>query len=199
MRSLTIPSNVVVRATRNGWMTSSEYSVWLLQVYKREDHRRLLIIVDSYKPHKADSSVHMAKERCNADVVIIPGGCKSLIQPMGRCIHKPFKESMRSSWEEWMRQDRAKTAAGNLKQPTRQDAINWVSKAWSSITSDTLKRSFLVCGISNALDGTQDDMVSDDLPDIDASEVEIAQPDALEEEEDIDDVDPFSDDSDEDC
>ena len=69
-------------------------------------------------------------------------------------------------------------------------------KAWSSITSDTLKRSFLVCGISNALDGTQDDMVSDDLPDIDASEVEIAQPDALEEEEDIDDVDPFSDDSD---
>ena len=38
-------------------------------------------------------------------------------------------------------------------------------------------------------------MVSDDLPDIDASEVEIAQPDAL--KEDIDDVDPFSDDSDE--
>ena len=92
MRSLTIPSNVVVRATRNGWMTSLEYSVWLLQVYKKEDHHRLLI-VDSYKPHKADSSVHMAKERCNADVVIIPGGCTSLIQPMDRCLNKPFKKA----------------------------------------------------------------------------------------------------------
>ena len=43
-------------------------------------------------------------------------------------------------------------------------------------------------------------MVSDNLPDIDANEVDIAQFDGLEEEaEDIDDMDPISDDLDEDC
>ena len=63
-----------------------------------------------------------------------------------------------------MREDRAKTKMGNLKQPTRQDAINWVSKDWDSIKQETIVNSFLICGISNALDGSEDDHVSDDLP-----------------------------------
>ena len=36
---------------------------------------------------------------------------------------------------------------GNLKQPTRQDAINWVSYVWDSITPDILIRSFKEWGI----------------------------------------------------
>ena len=63
-----------------------------------------------------------------------------------------------------MREDRAKTKMGNLKQPTRQDAINWVSKAWDSIKQETIVNSILICGISNALDGSEDYHVSDDLP-----------------------------------
>jgi len=53
---------------------------------------------------------------------------------------------------------------GNLKQPTHQDVINWVSKDWNSIKQETIVNSFLICGISNALDGSEDDHVSDDLP-----------------------------------
>ena len=67
-----------------------------------------------------------------------------------------------------MRQDQAKTKSRNLKQPIRQDAINWVSKARYSISPDTLIKSFKVCGISNALNGTEDDMISDDLPSVDS-------------------------------
>ena len=72
-----------------------------------------------------------------------------------------------------MRQDRAKTKKGNLKQPSRQDAINWVSKAWESIKLETLTHSFLVCGISNALDGSQDDLASD-LPSVEMDTEERA-------------------------
>ena len=110
----------------------------------------------------------MANEKCNSEVTIIPEGCTSIVQPMDKCINKPFKDHMRASWQEWMRQDRAKTKSRNLNQPTRQDAINWVSKAWDLISLDTLIRSFKVCGISNVLDGTEDDLVSDDLPSVDS-------------------------------
>jgi len=41
----------------------------------------------------------MAKESRNADVIIISGGCTSIVQPMDKCINKPFKESMRQSWQ----------------------------------------------------------------------------------------------------
>ena len=49
------------------------------------------------------------------------------------------------------------TNQGNLKQPTRQDIINWVSKAWESIKKEIIVKSLLECGIANALDGTEDD------------------------------------------
>ena len=54
--------------------------------------------------------------------------------------------------------------------------------------------SFLVCGISNALDGSEDDLMSSDIP---ASENEDEDAVIVEEEEDSSDVDgmgePFSD------
>ena len=165
-------------------------------MYRKKGDRRLLI-VDSYKPHKSEDSVKVANERCNADVLIIPGGCTSIVQPMDKCINKPFKESMRGSWQTWMRQDRALTKAGNLKQPTRQDAINWVSAAWDSIKQDTIIRSFLVCGISNALDGSEDDLASSDISDVDTN-TEPSEEDIEEAEDgdDADDMDPFSEDED---
>ena len=52
--------------------------------------------------------------------------------------------------------------------------------------------SFLVCGISNAMDGTEDDLASDDLPAVDHDV--LAAEDAAEDGDDVDDMgDPFSD------
>ena len=106
-----------------------------------------------------------------------------------------------------MRQDQAKTKSRNLKQPTRQDAIKWVSNAWDSITPDILISSFKVCGISNALDGTEDDMVSDYLLYVDSEPAEDQESESdgdkgdthtADDDDDVDDIDPFRDDSDSD-
>lgn len=39
-----------------------------------------------------------------------------------------------------------------------------MSKAWDFINTETLSHLFLVCGISNAFDGSQENLMSDDLP-----------------------------------
>ena len=68
--------------------------------------------------------------------------------------------------------------------------------------------SFLVCGLSNALDGSQDDKVSDDIPACTAEDDDSETKDQQEEEEggesegesDVDEMgDPFSDLDDSDC
>ena len=195
---LKVPTNVRVRASMNGWMTAPEYHHWLTAIFKKQEEPRLLI-VDSYRAHVTKESVDMAKDECNAELVIIPGGCTSVVQPMDKCINRPFKQRVREHWQEWMRQDRPKTPSGNLKQPTRQDVIDWVSEAWTSIKKDTLVHSFLVCGISNALDGSQDDLVSSDLPNIE-DEGDESEGAVIIDEEDSSDVDsmgdPFGDDED---
>ena len=159
-----------MHATTNGWQTAVEYQWWFRAILKRKDHRRLLV-VDQYKPHENSENIEIAKADCNAEVVLIPEGCTSLAQPMDKCVNKPWKEAVRQSWEEWMRVPRALTQKGNLKQPTLQDVISWVSKAWRGIKTDLVK-SFLVCGISNALDGSQDDLVCDKVPVVDANSTE---------------------------
>ena len=134
---LKIPANVRVRASTNGWMTAPEYHHWLTSVLKKQDERRLLI-VDSYRAHITKESTDIVKRGCNAELVVIPGGCTSVAQPMDKCINRPFKQQIRDQWQEWMRGDRPKTPSGNLKQPTRQDVIDWVSQAWTYITTNEL-------------------------------------------------------------
>ena len=104
---------------------------------------------------------------------------------------------MRGSWQAWMREGRALTKAGNLKQPTRQDAINCVSEAWRSIKVETVVHSFVVCGLFNALDGSQDKLVSSDVPAVNADEIEPAEEEDVEIGGDADDLDPFSEDEEE--
>ena len=122
----------------------------------------------------------MAKDHFKADVLIIPGegggrgvggGCTFITQPIDKCIKKPFKESIKQSWQEWMHQDRVKTKQGNVKNPLTRMLSTGCLKHGSQSRKEIIVNSFFACGISNALDSTEDDHVSDDLPAVDLGSV----------------------------
>ena len=71
-----------------------------------------------------------------------------------------------------MAEPRPPTAAGNLRQPTRQDVVNWVGRAWDGVGRDVITKAFLRCGVSNALDGSKDDQTLEWFP----QEIEVALP-----------------------
>src|SRR3954452_12697111 len=51
------------------------------------------------------------------------------------------------------------TPSGKIKRPSYSLVANWVKESWDSIDSDMIKRSFKCCGISNSLDGTEDNLI----------------------------------------
>ena len=60
--------------------------------------------------------------------------------------------------------------------------------AWQEIPADMVKRSFQSCGISNALDRTEDDAVyTDEMPELADSEDEMEDEFQTESEEEEDD------------
>ncbi|KAH9367054.1 hypothetical protein HPB48_009094 [Haemaphysalis longicornis] len=114
--------------------------------------RRLLVLEQA--PIKTDAA-RKALASKDTDVVFVPGGCTPIVQPADVSWMKPFKDSLRETWASFIRAG-AGTPKGNLKKPSRQDVVNFVSKAWAAVSEEVVARSFKRCGISTALDGSED-------------------------------------------
>ena len=50
---------------------------------------------------------------------------------------------------------------GDKKKPSEELIRLWISEAWNEIPAEMITASFLKCGITNNLDGTEDDLVYD--------------------------------------
>lgn len=159
---LAVPPNVRVSASLNGWMTMEKMHEWIRRVWgpNCDDVRRVLIL-DSYRPHTAPAT-SARFEPLETDVVTVPGGCTGLVQPMDTHVNKVFKERLRRSWVEWF-QTAKKNVRGNYIQPSRQNVVSWISRAWTYVTEETIQNSFKSCGISLALDGSDGHLLSSRL------------------------------------
>ncbi|KAH9360477.1 hypothetical protein HPB48_009660 [Haemaphysalis longicornis] len=110
-----------------------------------DDVQRLLIL-NQAPIHKTDAA-RKALASKDTNVVLVPGGCTSIVQPADVSWMKPFKDSLRETWASFIRAG-AVTPKGNLKKPSRQDVVNFVSKAWAAGSEEVVARSFKRCGIS---------------------------------------------------
>lgn len=72
--------------------------------------------------------------------------------------------------------------------PDIELVAKWVKDAWDSISPELIKKSFLKCGISNAMDGSEDaavyseDSASDDSTDEGDSDEDVYGDDVTEEQ-----------------
>ena len=51
------------------------------------------------------------------------------------------------------------TPTGKVRKPTLGEVCNWVIKAWNGVKPEFIIKSFKKCGISNAMDGTENDAI----------------------------------------
>ena len=63
--------------------------------------RRVLLVIDSFSAHETEEFIQLAQGN-NVDIVIIPGGCISKIQPPDVCLKKPLKSVIRNKWIEYI-------------------------------------------------------------------------------------------------
>ena len=97
------------------------------------------------------------------DIAVIPGSLTTVLQPLDKCLNKPFKGNMQQKYLNWMMTGPFEfTPARKKKAPLRNLGLLWVKQLWEEMV-----RSFKTCGISNALDRTEDDAIYDDeMPEV---------------------------------
>ena len=123
----------------------------------------------------------------NTDIAVIPGGLTSLVQPLDVSINKPFKDMMRKEWNEWMiGGEKTYTKGGSMRSPTMPEVCQWVINSWNKLKVETIVKALKKCGISNALDGTEDEELWNDTDEEAADDV---QPQPMESDDEVHEFD----------
>ena len=124
-----------------------------------------MLCLDSFRGHLTDA-VKKKIHDLNSELVIIPGGMTSVLQPLDISVNKPFKGEVQEQYEKWLCEaNQDLTPTGEIKCAAAHVVAYWIFAAWKNITPSIIKKSFKKCCISSALDGSEDDVlwsISDD-------------------------------------
>ena len=127
-----------------------------------------------FRSHQV-KSVKKCVYESNTDLAVIPAGLTSILQPLDVSLNKPFKDKMRDKWSTWMLDgEKTFTKGGLIKAPTLSTLCTLVKESWDAIDEKRVIKAFKKCGISNSLDGTEDDLLyqSSESSESDRSRVE---------------------------
>ena len=92
------------------------------------------------------------------DLIKVPTGCTSRVHPLNVVFNKPLKDRIRRLFKQHIDENLVNYTEGKITASQRRVLITkWVSAAWSEMLKkeDMISRSFKKCGITLALDGSE--------------------------------------------
>lgn len=157
------PHDVIVRCQEKGWMTESLMLDWLKSVWGRRPGALLnlpsILCLDAFRGHLTDA-VKKNIRGLNSELVVIPAGMTSVLQPLDVSVNKPFKTYVQEEYEKWLCEpNKEMTPTGKIKRAAPQVVAHWISAAWKRIPAPIIEKSFKKCCISNELNGSEDDVL----------------------------------------
>ena len=96
-------------------------------------------------------------------LVNVPPACTSRVQVVDVLINKPFKDEVLSLFEDHLDKNLDQHVDGKINASQRRGLMTkWVGEAWCKVgkMKDFIIRSFKKCGLSVALDGSENDEVN---------------------------------------
>ncbi len=141
------------------WFDDELTSEFLTKVIGTFSFGKRLLVWDAFRCHISVSTKEELA-RMNIDIAVVPGGCTKFIQAPDVYWNKPFKDHMRKSHEDWlMGGEKSYTKGGNMRPPEPKNYLQWILDAWENISVDLIQKSFKGCGISVAVDGSEDEEI----------------------------------------
>ncbi len=153
---------------KTAWMTTELWEEYLTLLFPNNQKHRL-VIFDTAACHGYNHQTSCfdpgLQQRLNQKMIhvsIVPESCTPLVQPNDTHINRPFKRGLCSLWTEFMVNNVNRTEKVS-KPEMRKHVVAWVVKALSQITSSTISQAFRDCGITLALDGSEEHLCRVDV------------------------------------
>ncbi len=150
-------NKVFVVCQEDPWFDDKTFIKWLnfiwFRAYSFRNIKDSILYFDRHASHLTNDIKKMFDQN-NCFYRLIPPGLTSYCQPLDLCANKIFKDSIQNKYREFCVRVR------NMKKPTPEDLIEWVSEIWwsNTISISNIKLSFKVGGINLKMDGSEDSM-----------------------------------------
>lgn len=119
----------------------------ILLNYRKENSVKIILILDRCTSHLS-SKLKNLLERHNIEIIFIPSGATSILQPLDVSINKPFKDFFRKNFNIWLENFGLKEdnigKTGNIKAAKKIDILEWTLKSFDSIPRCQIADSFKV-------------------------------------------------------
>ena len=144
------PKGVVVSANEKGYIDADMVCFWLENIWRKRKNsffcKKSVLIYDSSRPHLTDEVKQKVKKF--SDLVVIPGGLTSKLQPLDLSVNKSFKDRMREKWENWMVNGyHSFTKSGSMKRASYAVVCQWIDECWGEVTENCIKNGFNAANI----------------------------------------------------
>ncbi|KAJ0391665.1 hypothetical protein P43SY_008388 [Pythium insidiosum] len=117
--------------------------------HRKETDPPVMLLWDHMSAHWTDKvKAYAAAKRVLLEEV--PARFTFCLQPADIAWNRPLKDRLRAHWIEYLRE--AVRSNKKITPPHRNQVMQWVNDAWSSLTSATIKNGFVKCGLA-ARDG----------------------------------------------
>lgn len=140
---------------------------WVSNMWRRplapEAQKPKLLIADVHRAQKTPTIMNKLKRECKTEVVLVPPGCTSLVQPLDVAFNGEFKSVIDQLQTEHMHDHLEQYLYNSLSASARRVLITkWVGAAWAQVSQKTemIWRTFKKCGISVAIDGSEDSEIN---------------------------------------
>uniref|UniRef100_K7FXD4 HTH CENPB-type domain-containing protein n=1 Tax=Pelodiscus sinensis TaxID=13735 RepID=K7FXD4_PELSI len=159
-KNVIFPNTVHMHVHPKGWIDEALMLDWLQTVWVKQlgglMRKRSLIVLDAFWCH-CMPFINKRLQKDKTDLAIIPGRMTKMLQPLDVTV-KPMKDALRREWNTWLLEgEHTFTAGGRMRTPTLQDVIQWIADVWVELDPAIIRKEFLKCSISNAMDGSKDD------------------------------------------
>jgi len=120
----------VYSSNDNVWMTSALALKWINDVLKphTEKFNRSLLIWDLFSTH-IDEAARSRLAEINVDVLYVPAGLTYCLQPLDVYVNRSLKDSIRTEWDNFIKDPANLKTEGKIKKPTKAIAAKWTIEA----------------------------------------------------------------------
>ncbi|XP_063228795.1 uncharacterized protein LOC134534329 [Bacillus rossius redtenbacheri] len=169
---------VLVVRQRNARMDERSMKLWLEHVWFKSVTSPSALVMDCHDAHTGPA----VREACAARdtrCLVMPGGCSSRLQPLDVAVRDRFQDAVERQWAAGRARPACSWDGGSARKlPGPLEVARWVAAAHEHVATtmqETIRRSFLVTGLSVAADHSEDHFI-DNLPMAAASSEQFSVP-----------------------